>query len=1331
MIFGMVQDQKGFIWVATKDGLNRYDGQNFTVFTHDPYDPYSLSDNNCSALLLDRHKRLWVGTLNEGLNVFNPETQRFYHIDILDKTASNAENYTVDGLFEDPQGNIWVAANANKLIKINLPASFDFPENAHLSPKIQMVQLPVSLPSTNPIKQLSFRADGQALVICESGTYAFNWQFPQKKGQFTPFSSELANLYSIYSNLSEDSHIASFGDKVLFRLRDQQKRIRLPKGNEAILVVKALDKKTLALATDKFLWLMSPEELLRQDSLTAKNAFVALPPHLYAVTDILRDQTGNIWIGTSGYGIRKFNPRIKQFQSFLPNTTLSYIYTDRQGRTYLRHEFAYDELDRAGNRMKPFLGNNLVAADKRARYMMQDRQGTFWISNTNFQTQAMSLFKFSSDWKLLKKYPLPPNTSYGFYQNYTVEDQAGRLWLGVINGKLLRFDPKSETFKVFSYQSLLPQKGSEIETSSLYFDQNGTLWIGTTRGLIRATNLETVPIFSVFRNSIPNRQSLSNDVVSSLLNDPDQPKRYLWVGTKGGGLNRLDKQTGLFDHISEAQGLPNKVVYGILADQFKNLWLSTNRGIAQFNPRNRTFRNFTKADGLQDDEFNTSSFFKSPSGELLFGGVHGLTAFRADNVIQSTAKAPQAQLVALKINNEVVRVGEADGILARGIEYTQRIDLAHTQNLLTLEFSVMDFANSAKNRYRYRLLGIDTDWIEAGTNRFANYAQLPDGNYTFQMMGSTDGHQWSKPVTLQVRVHPPFYRTWWAYALYVVLLAAIGWQLYRFQTERLLLEQRIVFEHKEASRLAELDLLRTKFFTNISHEFRTPLTLILTPLSDLKERFPTEPVLAMMERNGKRLLSLINQLLDLSKLEAGQLKPETESGDIAVFFQTLAGSFSSLAQSRQITFTFEQSKPRYVVYFDRDKLEKIVTNLLSNAFKFTPVNHEVRMTVRYPASDMLVFTVLDSGIGIPASHLARIFERFYQVDDKRQRTHEGTGIGLTLVNELVQVLGGTIDVSSIEDVGTTFMVTLPIHPLEQSTSDRIDANDSYSELSVISVTSEGSSPVSLTETVLEETDKLLLIVDDNPDIRTYIRSIFEDDFQILEAEDGQHGLELATATLPTLVICDLMMPRLDGFGFCRELKTQSVTSHIPVIMLTAKATVEDRIEGFELGADDYQIKPFNRPELRARVRNLIEQRQRLYQWFNLSRVTSEVAPAQQLIPPLTLLTSEQLFLDQLTNVVQQNLSDVTFSVEQLADAVSLSRSQLHRKLKVLTNTSPTQFIRDIRLAKASELLTEGEQSVTQIAYAVGFDNLSYFSKTFQDHYGVSPSQYGRLPATPS
>ncbi|GAB3640062.1 hybrid sensor histidine kinase/response regulator transcription factor [Spirosoma arcticum] len=1344
MIFDLEQDRNGFIWVATKDGLNRYDGHNFTVFTHDPYNAFSISDNTCSALMTDRNGRLWIGTLNQGLNLFNDRSGRFYHLNITDRTAPNAGNYEIQCLAQDPDGDIWVGTDKGRLFRIRLPESIktgfpdqpDFTDQVRLDP-VSLVETKAGISST--VQHIRFRPDGQAVVGSTVGLFGINWRRPAKSTRLNESTANVPDLvYAFYGDAKQDFRAAVTMGYIICWQRGIRKTIALPKKEYAATTLRLLDEHTVVVATSDYLWMMSPDELMRQDSLTSRNAFATLPEHVYATTDLIKDRTGSIWVGTSGYGLRKFNPRVKQFGAYLPNTTLSYLFADRQGNTYVRHEFAYGRLNRATNRMEPFLSNTLPAADKRQRFLMQDRAGNFWASNVHFQTHVQHLFKFSSNWQLLKKYPMPANTSFGFFVNQTVEDQAGRLWIGGINGKLLRFDPGTEAFTVFDYQALLPQGEAEIATYALYFDQGGTLWIGTQAGLIRADHHQTTPTFTCYKNDRTNRRSLSYDVVSSLIDDPDQPARYLWAGTKGGGLERLDKQTGQFEHVTEAQGLPNNVVYGILVDEFKNLWLSTNRGLAQYDPRSRKFRNYTDGDGLQDNEFNTGSYFKTASGELLFGGVNGLTAFRSGAVVGRTGPAPQAHIIGLKVNNEPVGAGGSDGILPERIEHTQRLDLAHTQNGLTLEFGVMDYTNSAKNRYRYRLNGIDRDWVEAGTNRFANYAQLPAGDYTFQMIGSADGEVWSKPATLQIQIRPPVYRTWWAYLLYALAIGAIAWQLYRFQRGRLLLQQRVAFEQQEAGRLAELDRLKTQFFTNISHELRTPLTLILGPVEDVVTEYAHDSRFPLIQRNARRLLSLINQLLDLSKLEAGQLRPEPKRGDIAAFLRTLASSFTSLAASQQLEFTFAQNKAECWTDFDADKIEKIVTNLLANAVKFTPPGNDVRMTVRYPEPDeaqQLHLTIADTGIGIAPEHLTHIFERFYQrttdaADGPTNRPHEGTGIGLALVHELVRVLDGRVGVTSTVGQGTTFTVTLPFVNVDKPAL----APVSSPAPALADIDPPVDWPMASTATELlhvpggpigiAPANSILLVIDDNADIRAYVRSIFGADYQIIEAADGQQGLEQATAILPDVVICDLMMPRLDGFGFCRALKTQDATSHIPVVMLTAKATVGDRIEGFELGADDYLTKPFNRAELRARVRNLVEQRERLYQRFATSRTLNGHAPAAGPSDP-PLLRAEQQFLDRLTGVVTQQIDNADFTVEALAEGVHMSRTQLHRKLKALTNTSATNFIRDLRLAKAAELLRRGDESVTQVAYAVGYDNLSYFAKVFQEQHGVLPSQYGK------
>ncbi|GAB4024581.1 hybrid sensor histidine kinase/response regulator transcription factor [Spirosoma gilvum] len=1319
MVFDIKQDAKGFIWVATKDGLNRYDGHTFKVFSHDPYNKFSISDDACSALLIDSHHRLWVGTLTNGLNLFDHRTQRFYHLTISDRAASGAGNYEIRQLAEDPEGNIWVSTDKNQLFKISLPDPLKtgFPDTTNFTRQVRIHQLSFPGKEMN-IHHFQFNPTGEAIVGTSDGMSILNWRQPTG---LKPINRVIHRGIAIGS--TDDDALPGYWfsatQEGVFAWHNGQVKARwFPSQRTANVTIKCLDERIIAIATVDYLWVMSPAEFLQRDSLTAQNAYAVMPPSLFGVRALLKDQTGGLWVGTSGYGLRLFNPKIKLFQTYLPNHSLSYLYQDRQGRIYAREQYAYNQVELATNRLTPIDPANTTNGMVQ-RFLIQDRQQNFWITNGGPEPDRFFIQKFSSDWKLLKTYPLPKGLFFGVFGNQTVDDKAGKLWIGAGDGKLLRFDPVAETFQVFSYEHLLPSKGTPAETYALYFDRANTLWIGTQKGLVRAKSVLTRPEFSIYKNSTTDRRSLSNDFVSCVIDDPYQPDHYLWVSTKGGGLEQLDKQAGTFRHFAEAQGLPNKVVYGLLVDSFKKLWMSTNRGLAQFDPKTFTFRNYAKADGLQDDEFNTGSFFKSPSGDLMFGGINGLTIFRPGDFARANSQLPQVHIVGLKVNNKAVETGADDGILATNIEDAQTVNLNHTHSLLSVEFGVMDYTNPTKNRYRYRLEGINENWVEAGDNRIATFTQLPVGTYRLEMMGSANGNVWSKPVTLQIIMHPPVYRTGWAYLLYTLILSVVGWLLYRFQRQRLLLQQQLVYEQQEASRLAELDALKTQFFANISHELRTPLTLISGPVEQMAKEYAEDWRFPILQQNAKRLLGLINQLLDLTKLEAGQLKPEPETGDLAGFFRLVASSFTSMAESQQINFSFAQAETVYWTSFDRDKVEKIVTNLLANALKFTPAGKAVVMEVVYQGGRAFL-TLRDTGIGIPAAKLPHIFDRFYQVDGKVNRSYEGTGIGLALVKELVQVLGGTLSVDSTEGEGTTFWVTLPATPIDPSVEN------------FTSTTTQPEKPISsrqishrkiLPERPLPTTglasDNLLLIIDDNADIRAYVRSIFETHYQILEASDGQEGFEKATEQLPTLVICDLMMPRLDGFGFCKALKSQMATSHIPVIMLTAKATVADRIEGFELGADEYLTKPFDQTEIQVRVRNLIRQRERLGQYFQerLGLLPAPLPANEELI------TKENAFLQKVLVVIDAHLAESGFDVEQLSGHLNLSQRQLVRKLKAVTGQTAVEFIRNRRLEQAATLLRHGELSISGVAYAVGFESLSYFTRSFQEKFGVPPSAF--------
>ncbi len=543
-----------------------------------------------------------------------------------------------------------------------------------------------------------------------------------------------------------------------------------------------------------------------------------------------------------------------------------------------------------------------------------------------------------------------------------------------------------------------------------------------------------------------------------------------------------------------------------------------------------------------------------------------------------------------------------------------------------------------------------------------------------------------------------------------------------YERNRASTEQELSFTKKQALKVQELDRLKTRFFTNISHEFRTPLTLLTGPLEEIRKKYPQEGLVPMMQRNVSRLQSLINQLLDLSKLEAGELKVALREGDMAVYIQQLTASFESLAQNKRIIFHTEQSHLSFVSVFDEDKVEKILVNLLSNAFKFTPEGGRIKVRADYSALFMTL-KVQDWGIGIEAERLPRIFDRFYQVQTDTQRHYEGTGIGLALVKELIDVLNGKISVESQAGKGTVFTVVLPLVPVSTHSSPEKELPQPRSVLNgknhdTPPALFERETSVKRRDSTQETELPLLLVVEDNPDLRAYIRSIFEASYQIMEASDGEEGLQKAFEHVPDVVVCDLMMPRLDGLGFCKELKTDIRTNHIPVVMLTAKATPDDRIEGFKLGADEYLSKPFNREELEIRVRNLLLQRQALRLKYAHQRPEAEAVGSIEKVYSL-----DEQFLLKAHQIVENHLGDSSFDVDRFCREMGMSRTNLHRKLKALAETSTTEFIRNIRLQQAATLLHQRAGTVSEIAYRVGFESLPYFSKSFQDRFGVPPSEW--------
>lgn len=838
-------------------------------------------------------------------------------------------------------------------------------------------------------------------------------------------------------------------------------------------------------------------------------------------------------------------------------------------------------------------------------------------------------------------------------------------------------------------------------------DAQKNLWIAMEDGgltkLIRPAVTDNISQFRAVR--YVHKEGDNHTLISNRLYSLAADKTgMLWIATNL-GLSRLNPKNNTCKHFFIKDGLPDEIIMGLLFDGKESIWISHKKGITRMNTRTFEIQNFNVNDGLQSNEFNQNACFRdNTTGEMFFGGQNGLNSFFPDSIKINRYK-PQMVFTRLTVMNQVVQAGTKVNdrvILEKSLLCTDEITLSWWDRTFSLEFAALHYANPQGNKYKYKLEGIDNEWIFTDASmRTASYSHLPSGTYTFQVYGANSDGVWSdKPATLRINILPPWWFTWWAIAVYIAIACSILFLVYQYSVARI-----------EFAKNEEIHQSKLQFFTGISHEFRTPLTLIIDPLEKLiSEKLDTDTIKQyhrLMHRNAKQLLLLINQLLDFRKLESGHLTLTMQQSDIVAFVRTIAASFESRAKDRKIHLIVQSTITSLNTHFDAAKMNIVLNNLLSNAFKFTPDQGEIIICIDVlkQENQMVVIKVQDTGVGISADEQEKVFDIFYQ-SPHSPSLQEGSGIGLALTKELVQLHGGKIALESTFGKGSTFSIFLPI------TTDEKNATVTFQELLV----QEESVLINNTQGLDSPTDlPLLLVVDDNADIRNYIALNFNKAYRIILANTGLDGFTQATETIPDLVISDVMMPDMDGLELCRKLKTDERTSHIPVILLTARQSDESKLEGFETGADAYVTKPFNTNVLHAQVRNLLEQRQRLRELFSKGSAME--------IKKIAINITDEAFLTKVVKHIHENLENEEFNINTLAEILNMSRSQFYRKIKALTNQSLLDFVTTIRMNKALEYLLSGDYNISETAHKVGYSMSSNFTRTFTRHFGLSPSKY--------
>ncbi len=1157
-VFSILQDREGFMWFGTKDGLNRYDGYSFTVFQNDPFDSTTVSSNYITTLFEDSRGVLWIGTLNGDLNCYQKENETFIHINYQSDTSGNLYNSKISSIAEDPRGNLWIGTAGNGLFKLSLTReNFSQIKSKHFAYNPD----DKNSVSSNNISALFVDSFGILWIGTDNNLEEYNYSKENFEHYIVTTKSPEASSFqgdneigAIYENKNAKFWLGTPSGLVLFNRSDgnyklfphHYNKFRFGWGRITGIIEDNSGK----------LWLSTPGELMKFDTdkklynYYRNDPFEPSSISYNSISSLYCDSTGILWFGTSGKGINIYDPKKSRFstlvrskdeKSRIAGFSIRSILEDNEGIVWISTDVLY-RWDRKSGELKSYettsnrpddFGNTGIWS------MVQSANGNIWFATSR------GLYKYNPQTKTSRLFKYNQADSSGLPQRevfFVFEDQNKNIWIATENYLSEVIDIDRGRFKNFRYNN--SNSKSEAVRPSIYEDAKGIFWIGTNKGLLSFNN-KTGKFFS-YLNNPSDLKSIDNNYIKSICPDPSEPDKFLWIGTNGGGINKFNLGDKTFSYYTKRNGLPNNVVYGILPDEKGNLWLSTNKGLSKFNPVSGEFKNYDALDGLQSNEFNTGAYFRSKKGEMFFGGINGLNYFMPNN-IKENHNIPKIAITKCKILNQTSSETGNHESVSKTTFNKDTLILPYDKNIIQFEFAALDYSASEKNQYTYKLENFNNNWIESGKIHFATYTNLSPGKYIFRVRGSNNDGIWNNEgASLVLIILPPWWLNWWAYSLYILIFFSGLYFLRRYELNRLRLKNQLKLEKVSSDTLRQLDKMKSHFFANISHEFRTPLTLILGQIDNVissKIDVSEKGKLHVAHRNARRLLTLINQLLDLSKLEAGSMKLHTEQHNIVSFLKSLFYSFESLAESHKITLKFESELESIPVIFDPDKMEKVFYNLISNAFKFTSKGGEIIVLLKILNSSLVEIRVKDTGKGIHEDQLEYIFNRFYQVNTSSLSEFEGSGIGLALTKELIELHKGNITVKSKLDEGTEFIIHLPLGDLkklkENSAPSKYDlfSPENYLNNVVFDETeSENNNEEFQSSNYKNDSEEceVILIVEDNADVRHYIREQIETDYKLIEASNGEEGIAKAKENIPDLIITDVMMPKINGYQFCRE-----------------------------------------------------------------------------------------------------------------------------------------------------------------------------------------------------
>ncbi len=1347
------QDSKGFVWFATRDGLNKYDGHTLSVYKSQPDKPSSLGANRVHQIIEDASGTLWVVTNGGGLNRYDRRNDEFTHFMHVPGDSSSLHDDFLVSVALGANDDLWLGSSRAGL------GHFSIHDNRFSS--VSLAEDGTSA-SHNKVNSLLHARSGAVWTGTEGGLLSFD-----------PLTSEISRFDFGANAISESSRrvlaLAEGDGDVLWlgtgaglgRFDLRSASFELLSDSDAAVPVPAagvfpVPGKSLAVAVANRLRFFDQSlgRFLQDELSLAPGGAVS------AITSAMRDNTGRWWLGTDGNGVFKSNDspaRFKVHEIRRPGLSsralkVNAFCESREGVIWVGTNDGLGRFDGRENEFRwQMSSGQRELADKSVTSVVADDADFLWLG-----TSEDGLLGYDTRTGIIdRRFDLPRRGETASPASSSVTALAaepdGPLWIGTTAGLFrLGCDGRKECGvgqssgppRAINDHGHNPEElrastlSAKIHVTALLLEPTGILWVGTANdGLCKRMPDGS---FFTYRQRDEDVGSLSSDEILAI---SQTNSGTIYVGTEH-GLNMLDPTTGQAVAFTTSDGLPDNTVTSVLPDHTGFLWLSTKRGLSRFDPARARFLTFDQTDGLRQLEFAPNAALTSSTGRLLFGSGSSFVSFEPEKIVSGLV-GPQALITAVRVFDEVrLRdIASSD---------SPSLSLDCEENSLSFEFTSLDFGGKG-SKLAYRLEGLDEDWVDANSRKYATYANLGPGNYTFRVVAADrHGVRNEQGTAFHFQIVAP----WWQQVWFRLLVLCLGMTLlavaYRARTNvvrsqrirlEMLVQERTAQLHlqknlaetdketivRQAHKLQEMDKHKSRLFANISHEFRTPLTLILSPLENMMGTAHDEETrssLSLMRRNTDRLVQLIDQLLELSKIETGNVEVRSGQVELVSFLNELVLSFAPLAERNRQSLTCHCDAKILSAITDHEKLETIVTNLLSNACKFTQARGEIHVSLSRQkglvrdgsAGEMVVIAVKDSGPGIDRHELSRVFERFYQADTSTTRQHSGSGIGLALAKELVELLGGDISVQSQLGEGSCFTVRIPLVQVKKSTRNGspVASRLNGALASRLRCGTLPPIPARRFDPGVRAEAPVVLIVEDNADVKEYLRTVLSRQFRVLSASDGKAGLALAQEKSPDLIISDIMMPGLDGHELCSSLRASERTSHIPIILLTAHASARSRVQALEGGADDYLVKPFTTDDLVLRAQNLIAQRRHLREKFGRQ------LGIEPRLPNVT--SADQTLLDRLCKTVEEKMDEPEFGPEALRSLIGMSRTQLHRKVRGLTDRSPSQFIRSMRLKRARQLIEKKAGSISEIAFQVGFNNLSWFSKCFREEFGCLPSE---------